>query len=58
MSKKLGRPPKETKEHTPRLPIRVSLEQRATWRQAAEAEGLDLSEWVRQVCDKAANRKK
>jgi hypothetical protein len=39
---------------TPILPVRVPAEQRQAWRAAAEREGMDLSAWIRRVCDLAA----
>lgn len=58
MPKKIGRPPKEIKEHTPPMQIRVAHERRIPWQRAADLAGIDLSEWIRRVCDKAANRQK
>lgn len=42
---------------TAHLNLRVSPEQLAAWREAAERDGKELSAWVRGELDKSAKRK-
>lgn len=51
-----GRPPKGEVPMDRRLELRLSDESAVAWETAARAKGLDLSEWVRSVCDRAAKR--
>jgi uncharacterized protein (DUF1778 family) len=57
MKKRMGRPPKYDGENlSERLDIRVTANERAAYDQAAEATGLDRSEWMRAILNKAAKK--
>jgi uncharacterized protein (DUF1778 family) len=52
-----GRPPKpEGERKSSTVLLRITLEQRERYEQAAEAKGQSLSDWIRSVCDRAAKR--
>ena len=54
-----GRPPKPDHEkRTSRLTIVLTQAERERYEQAAEAKGMRLSEWIRDLCDRAAKRQK
>ena len=53
----MGRPKLE-KPRDVRVLVRVLLEERAAWRDAASRSGLKLSAWIRKVANAAAKRKK
>jgi uncharacterized protein (DUF1778 family) len=48
-----GRPPDEGETRSERVVLRAVASQVATWREAAELQGLDLSTWVRETLDEA-----
>ena len=51
-----GRPPQDGTKRDRSIRVMCHSEQEATWRLAAEAEGVDLSTWVRERLDEAAAR--
>lgn len=44
------------KNDRPQINVRADLGEIEAWRQAADREGLSLSEWLRRVASKAAKR--
>lgn len=55
MKKRMGRPPKNAGENlSERLDIRVTANERAAYDQAAASIGLERSEWMRKVLNRAA----
>ncbi len=42
--------------HPRNIHIRVREDQAETWRAAAQAKGIDLSEWMRMVLDREARK--
>lgn len=53
----MGRPPKSgDKAMAGRLEIRVSADEKQTYEQAAQAVGMDRSEWIRLALNDAAKR--
>ncbi|HTU88576.1 MAG TPA: DUF1778 domain-containing protein [Gemmataceae bacterium] len=53
----MGRPPKSgDKAMADRLEIRVSADEKQTYEQAAQAAGMDRSEWMRLALNDAAKR--
>lgn len=58
MAKKRGRPAKPPQERLEkRLDLRVSEDEKTTFRLAAEAENQDLSVWIRVVLQQAASER-
>ena len=54
IKKRLGRPPKpEASRLDVRLVVLVTEEADSRYHAAAQAAGLDLSEWIRRACDAA-----
>jgi hypothetical protein len=49
-----GRPPQDGTKRDRSIRVMCHSKQEATWRLAAEAEGVDLSTWVRERLDEAA----
>lgn len=49
-----GRPPQDDVTRDRMLRVRVTADQEARYRAAAEAEGLDLSTWLRDLADEHA----
>ncbi len=57
MKTRMGRPPKSgDKTMTGRLEIRVSADEKQIYEQAAQAAGMDRSEWIRLALNAAAKR--
>jgi uncharacterized protein (DUF1778 family) len=57
MKTRMGRPPKSgDKAMADRLEIRVSADEKQTYERAAQAAGLDRSEWIRLALNAAAKR--
>jgi len=57
IKKKPGRPPR-TNGHSARLPsVRISKDELAEYKQAAEREGVAFGAWVRSVLNRAIGRK-
>lgn len=52
--KRPGRPPDAGAPRTALVKFRVTEEERASYEAAAEHEGVGLSEWVRDACERAA----
>ncbi|HEY7329369.1 MAG TPA: DUF1778 domain-containing protein [Gemmataceae bacterium] len=53
----MGRPPKSgDRAMADRLEIRVSADEKQSYEQAAQAAGLDRSEWIRLALNEAAKR--
>jgi uncharacterized protein (DUF1778 family) len=56
-TKRMGRPPKSGNETlSERIIIRLTPAERATYDQTAEASGLDRSEWMRAILNKAVKK--
>lgn len=51
-----GRPPQDGEKRDTSIRVLCHSSQEAAWRAAAEAEGVDLSTWVRDRLDAAAER--
>lgn len=51
-----GRPPQDGTKRDRSIRVLCHSEQEAAWRAAAEREGVDLSTWVRDVLDAAAEK--
>jgi uncharacterized protein (DUF1778 family) len=49
-----GRPPQDDTARDRMIRVRVTSEQEARWRAAADAEGSDLSTWLRDLADERA----
>jgi uncharacterized protein (DUF1778 family) len=57
MESRMGRPPKSgDKVMADRLEIRVSADEKQIYEDAAQAVGMDRSEWMRLTLNAAANR--
>ena len=57
MKKRMGRPPLKPKEAKSEVfQIRLKLEERAAYEEAAKRSGLKLSEWIRNHLNRAAKR--
>ena len=57
MKPRMGRPPKSgDKAMAGRLDIRVDPAEKLAYDQAAEAQGMDRSEWIRATLNAAARR--
>jgi hypothetical protein len=57
MSKRMGRPPKSgNKAMAGRLEIRVSEAEKLAYEEAAQAAGVERSEWIRLTLNAAAKR--
>jgi hypothetical protein len=57
MKKRMGRPPKNAGENlSERLDIRVTAGERAIYDQAAEAAGMERSEWMRAILNRAGKK--
>lgn len=54
--KRMGRPPAENPATDLLGTVRVTPEQKATYREAADAEGLKLAAWIKATLDRAALR--
>ena len=54
--KRMGRPPVENPADQVLGTVRVTAEQRASYLEAAEAEGVKLSAWIKATLDKAARQ--
>ena len=54
---RMGRPPKSGDENlSERIIIRLTPSERAAYDQAAESAGLDRSEWMRAILNRAAKK--
>jgi hypothetical protein len=53
-----GRPPQDDVTRDRMIRVRVTSEQETRWRVAADAAGVDLSTWLRELADEAAAKKK
>lgn len=53
---KRGRPPKETGRKSAVILVRCTPETKERYQGIAVAKGLDLAEWIRRVCDAAADQ--
>lgn len=51
-----GRPPKDGETLAERVLLRAGVDQKAAWQAAADMEGVDLSTWIRDRLDAAAER--
>lgn len=51
-----GRPKKKTGHMTEQIHISVTGEKKAEYADAAESQGVTLSEWIRRVLDAAAGK--
>jgi uncharacterized protein (DUF1778 family) len=51
-----GRPPQDDATRTRTVRVRVTVDQEARWRAAADACGVSLSEWLRELAEGAAER--
>lgn len=49
-----GRPPQDDVTRDRMVRVRVTADQETRWRVAADAAGLDLSTWLRELADEAA----
>ena len=59
MNKKMGRPPKSGNETlSDRVFLRVTASEKATYDQAAESAGVELSDWIRAILNRAAKAKR
>lgn len=56
MSSNRGRPP--GRDFTARVNVPLLPEQLARYREAAEALGVALAEWIRQACDEAESEQR
>jgi uncharacterized protein (DUF1778 family) len=57
MNKRMGRPPKSGNENlSERLEIRITAGEKAVYEQAAQAVGLERSDWIRAILNKAAKK--
>jgi len=57
MKARMGRPPKSgDTAMTGRLEIRVSADEKQTYEEAAQAAGMDRSDWIRLALNAAAKR--
>ncbi len=57
MNKRMGRPPKSgDKPMGERLEIRVDAAEKTAYEQAADAAGMDRSDWIRATLNAAAKR--
>jgi len=58
MKKRMGRPPKSGSiSMTGRLEIRLAPGEKESYEQAAKADGMDRSEWMRFVLNEAVKRR-
>lgn len=55
-SKSPGRPPKTEGRKSAVILVRCTPETKARYQDVALAKGLDLAEWIRRVCDAAAEQ--
>lgn len=55
-AKKRGRPPKTVGRKSEVILVRCAPEIKDRYREVAAAKGLDLAEWIRRVCDAAAEQ--
>lgn len=51
-----GRPPQDDKTRDRMIRVRCTSDQEARWRAAADEAGVDLSTWLRDLADEAAER--
>jgi hypothetical protein len=51
-----GRPPQDDTTRDRMIRVRVTSDQETRWRAAADAAGVDLSTWIRDLADAAAER--
>jgi uncharacterized protein (DUF1778 family) len=51
-----GRPPQDDATRTRTVRVRVTGDQETRWRAAADARGVSLSEWLRELAEGAAER--
>lgn len=51
-----GRPPQDGEPRRAMLQVKCHEHQRDAWRAAAEVSGMELSEWVRERLDAAAEK--
>ena len=52
-SNRAGRPPRASKASTEIVKLRVTGDERARWQQAAQRQGLSLSQWLREAAELA-----
>jgi hypothetical protein len=51
-----GRPPQDDVTRTRMIRMRCTEDQETRWRAAADAAGVDLSTWLRELAEEAAER--
>jgi len=57
MKKRMGRPPKSGNENlSERMMMRLTPSEMVAYNQAAEIAGLDRSEWIREILNRAAKK--
>ena len=57
MKRKPGRPPKSGDENlSERLEIRITAGEKTVYEQAAQAAGMERSDWIRALLNKAAKK--
>jgi hypothetical protein len=56
-SKRVGRPPKASGKMDEHVHLKVTAEQKTFWQTVAQSKSppVDLSQWIRWVCDAAAD---
>jgi hypothetical protein len=54
---RMGRPPKRGETADVLITIRATTNERDAYKRAAAANGVELSEWIRSLCDAAMRRR-
>lgn len=55
-SKRMGRPPDAARARSVLVAFRVMPSERASYQRAADAQEMQLSDWIRGACNDASNR--